>query len=517
MIEILIFDGNLIRTKMKMFKHLFGITFLAFLMVSCGGNNEDKDLQGSFVSLVTNQKDVVGYGYLDVESILNKGNFTSLDGIGSIVESNYIRVANAINAKEKIYYALTGPLERDGMPTSFIVLSKVKNRDSVRKVFTEMGYSFELEKDMLVHYDMTTAIGIDDNFIVMASTNPQGDAKQVMLNAFDNMDKKDRDERITAVIEEETDYLVASHLQNLYETSSTSLSDLPEEQQKEIEAMVENSHVSTSLTFGNGELVVHANTSRVSEAMKKAYFFKEDGAGKVAQSIGPGKPIVAMAGALDIAKMEEFLNRFSPNATKQLYKKFGLGGFFLQAMGPKGVSSLFSGDIGFNLLGVEDDFATFGGLATINGYLGFGENGANLKDLIHSYAENGQVEDLEGGYYKMDEAIGYVTDNELFFHSNDSVKERFRVEPITKVDGMNDFGVEPVSFYVDMKQISSMNLTNMSQAEAMLELADYLTLNANPDGITLRLSMKNQSENVLLQIVNAAAEQFKSQISLISM
>ena len=220
-----------------------------------------------------------------------------------------------------------------------------------------------------------------------------------------------------------------------------------------------------------------------------------------------------MAGALDLAKMESFMNRFSPNAAKDFYRSLGVGGFFMQAMGSDGVSSLLNGNIGFNLSGLDEDFLMYGGVPTFNGYVGFGKNGGNLKDLIHSFSEDGQIEDLNDGFYRMQQAIGHVSNDELIFHSNDSVKERFSVQPITRAEGMNDFGVEPVSFYVDMEQVSKMEMSGSRQAEALIGLSKYLTINANSDGITMKLMMKNQNDNVLKQIVSTAAEQFKSQIS----
>lgn len=496
-----------------MLKYFFVISLISSIFLSCGSEKKNINIEDAFVSLVTNHEKVVGYGYVDVASIVQKGDLASIPSVGEMVESNFSKLSNAIQTDGKIFYAMTGPLDRDGMPSNVISIAKVKNKDSVRRVFTEMGYDFEKENERLVHFDMSTAIGIDDDFIVVVTADFQGDPKKEMMVAYEKMIAKDRDDRINEVISEETDILIATHLQNLYGTSSTSLNELPEAQKKEIQAMVENSHISTSVTFNNGDLTIHANTSRVSDAMKEAYFFKSKGAEKVAQSIGPGKPVVAMAAAMDLAKMEKFMNRFSPNAAKEFYRGLGVGGFFMQAMGSDGISTLVNGNIGFNLTGLSKDVVIYGGIPAFNGYVGFGKNGENLKDLIHSFSEDGQVEELGDGYYKMQQAIGLVSKEELVFHSNDSVKERFNVQPITRVEGMNDFGVEPVSFYVDMEQISNMEMTNSPQAEALLALAKHMTLSANPEGITMKLVMKNQNENVLKQIVTAAAEQFKSQIS----
>jgi hypothetical protein len=485
------------------------------IITSCD-NKQDRDVKSAAISLVSNQSDIVAYGYVDVAAIVEKGELTSISTIGKTIESNFTKIASAFNTDEKMYYALSGPLDRDGIPSKVIGLAKVNNKDSLRNVFTDMGYMFEEEKNRLVYYDMSTAIGIDDNFVVFVTADFQGDPKEAMLDAFSNLNDKDQNERVAKILSKETDILISLHLENLYATSNTSLDELPEDQQDEIEEMVENSFVSTSINFKNGDLTIAMNTAEVSDAMKSLFFFKETGADEVARSIGPGKPMIGLAASLDIAKMEKFLNRFNPGAAKQFYRELGIGGFFLQAMGSEGIASLLKGTIGFNLFEMGEDAVFGGSIPVFNAYAGLGKNGEDITGLIHSYAEDGQIENLEDGFYRMNDAVLHASNDALILHSNDSVKERFSVEPITRLEGMEMFGEEPMFLFVNMEQVSSMELPISQEAQAIIDLTEYSTVIGNNEGITIKLIMKNKQENVLKQIVQKAADEFRSQLSNMS-
>lgn len=500
---------------MKKTLHYFALIISILTFFSCD-NKEDRDIKDAAVALVSNQDDIVNYGYIDITKIVDKGELASVDVIGPVVQQNLDAMKSAIQVDEKLYFALSGPFDRDGTPSRVTGLAKIVNKDSVQAFFSEMGFMFEEEKGKLVYYDMNSAIGIDDNFVVFVTADFQGNTKEALFEAFNNINDKDRNDKVAEILNEETDILAATNLKGLYTTSNTSLERLPKEKIKEIQEMVDDSHISTTIDFNPGNLTVNVNTARVNPAMKEAFFFKEEGAAKAAASIGPGKPILGIAAALDVAKMEQFVNRFSPGAAKNVYKSLGLGGFFLQAMGSEGIAAIINGDIGVNLTGVDAEEMMYGGVPTFNAYVGLGSNGDNIKDLIQTYADEGTIEDLQDGYYRSNAAILYAKENALLLHSNDSLKERFKIMPVERRQGMENFGNKPLFIYADFKQLQEMELPLSREAQLFIELTEYGTLEGDDEGITLKLMMKNQTDNALKQTVKKAVDQFASQISNIS-
>lgn len=491
------------------------LLFSVIGLYSCD-KQEDRSVKDAALSLVTNQEDIVNYGYVDVSKIIDKGELEKVDVLGPVIKNNLNGMKSAINIDDRLYFALSGPYDKDGKPSKVIGLAKIVNKDSVQTFFSEMGFMFEEEENKLVYYDMSTAIGIDDNFVVFVTADFQGDPKGTLMEAFKNINDKDKDGKIADILNEDTDILMAANLSNLYATSNTSLQNLPKEQKKEIAEMVKGSHISAQIHFNPGNLTLDINTSRVSQTMKDAYFFKSTGAEKAASSIGPGKPILGMATALDIAKMEKFINRFSPGAAKEVYGSLGIGGFFLQAMGSEGIASLVNGDIGMNLTGIDAEEMMYGGLPVFNAYVGLGSNGDNLKDLIHTYSEEGTFEDLGDGYYRMNSAILHAKNDALILHSNDSLKERFIVSPVEKRIGMENFGNKPLFIYADFKQVEAMELPLSKQAKMFVELTEYGTVEGDNEGISIKLNMKNSTDNALKQAVEKAVDQFANQISNIS-
>src|SRR5690554_8023591 len=104
----------------------------------------------------------------------------------------------------------------------------------------------------------------------MVSANFGDDPKGLLLNSFAAFELKEADERVTKILAEPTDVLVASHLENLYKTSNTSLKNLSKEQQEEVEDLVDDGHFFLALDFNKGDLTTRINISNVSDELKRS-------------------------------------------------------------------------------------------------------------------------------------------------------------------------------------------------------------------------------------------------------
>jgi hypothetical protein len=277
---------------------------------------------------------------------------------------------------------------------------------------------------------------------------------------------------------------------------------------------VKNSHISIKLSFNDGEMIIEQDNSRVSEKMKSAYFFKPEGAEKVAASIGPGSPFVAMATAIDVAKMERFIRKFSPESLEALNASIGKGGLLLQSMSQdENVLSMVNGNIGFNLSNVDVSNLS-SNVPAFNAYVGLGENGEQLKELIKAFMQNNDLDSLGNNFYRQKGSLLYMGDDAIVVHSNDSVVENFKIEEIVQKEGMEDFGKEPLAIFIDMKQLSAMDLPVPSTLQEVIALMNYCTITGNNDKVVFKLKMNSDSENALNQIVGKAAEAFSSELSM---
>ena len=495
-------------------KALLLSTSLVLLVLASCGKKLESDLQKTAITIVSNQADVVGYGFIDIESLMEKGDFKSISTVGETIENNYNKISRAFKVDDKMYFAFSGPLERNGMPSKIIGMATVKDKDSVRSVFNEMGYSFEEKDGKYVYYDMSSAIGIDDNLMIYVTTGFQVDSEEALNKIYASIKLEERNERVKDILTEDGDLLIASNFENLYGTSNTSLSMLPIQQQKEIEEMVKNSHVSMKLSFNDGEMVIEQDNSRVSDKMKSAYFFKPDGAKNVVSSIGPGSPFIAMAASFDIPKMERFLRTFNPESLKALNASIGAGGILLQSMSQdENVLSMINGDIGFNLTSVDPTNIS-SNIPAFNAYLGLGKNGGQLKELAKAFMQNNDIDSLGNNFYRQKGSLLHMGEDAIVIHSNDSLVENFKITEIEQKEGMEDFGKEPLAVFIDMKELSAMQLPVPNVAQEILGSMNYCILTGNNEKVVFKLVMKDDSENALNQLVTKAAEAFSSELSM---
>jgi hypothetical protein len=491
---------------------LYSFSLALLILASCGGNKPESDLQKTAITIVSNQSDIVGYGFMDLAALLEKGDFKSINTIGEPIENNYNRIDRAFEVEDKMYFAFAGPLERNGMPSKTIGIATVKDKDSVRAFFTELGYSFEEKGGKFIYYDMSSAIGIDDNLMVFITTGFQVDSEQTLNEVYASMEGEEINENVKEILTENADLLIASNFENLYGTSNTSLSMLPAQQQKELKEMVKNSHISVKLSFNDGEMIIEQDNSRVSEKMKETYFLKPEGAEKVAASIGPGSPFVAMAAAFDIPKMERFMRKFSPESLDVLNASIGAGGKLLQSMSQdQDVLSMINGDIGFNLSNVNISSLS-SNIPSFNAYVGLGENGERLKELIKALLQNNELDSLGNNFYRQKGSLIHMGDDAIVVHSNDSLVAQFKIAEITRKAGMEDFGKEPLAIFIDMKQLSAMQLPVPSTVQEVLELMNYCSITGNNEKVVFKLVMNSDSKNALNQLVDRAAEAFSSQL-----
>jgi len=503
--------------KNKIHFLLTGALMLA-LLIGCKAKSTS-DLNADVATFVSNSNEVVGYGYIDFNAIMDKSELTQKPEIGSFINEQLSEIKSGLNLSDKIHYALEGPLDKNGTPKYTYVFMSIKDKDSLKNMFEEMGFFFEKENDLMVFYDMNMAIGFNDNTAVMIAGEFGDEATGLLANTFASFKLKEKDERVTEVLAMKTDILIASNLENLYKTSNTSLQNLSQKQQEEIEEMVEDGHLVFSLDFNNGDLTAKLDISKVNEELKEAYFFKSKGASEINKNIGPGEPFIAMALSLDIDKLEELMSRFSPDSEKSLFRSFGLQGLMMDTALGDDLSDIMNGNIGFMISDKlsDNDVMGMGSIPGINVYLGLGKDNQNMLDLLETFSEEETIQDLGDDYYRYEQSMMLLKDNAVIIHSNDSLKQDFKVEPIQTASVMPDFGNKPLSLFIDLKKFadSELNMTG-GQYDMLFGLSDHLTITGDNNEFVLKLVLKDKKENILKQLVDAFEDDLKNQVGNIS-
>jgi hypothetical protein len=80
---------------------------------------------------------------------------------------------------------------------------------------------------------------------------------------------------------------------------------------------------------------------------------------------------------------------------------------------------------------------------------------------------------------------------------------------------MDGFGDDPLSIFVNVKQVSegmSQNMMVPSGFDAVIPLLDYVTLRGDNEEMELKIMLKNQDQNVLKQVVDDYKDLLKQQM-----
>lgn len=484
---------------------LLATILLSLVISSCGKDKKEIQIKSAVASFATNYDGVVGYGYVHLKQILDKSGLAEVEGLGKGVVDVFTSLESGVNMDNGIHYAFTGPFDRNGMPDNGFVFFQVENKDSLLAIFDKkMGYLFEEEDGLMIYDDMSSAIGFNDEIAIIVATQFGEKPKEVLKSAFIAANNDKKNPKVVEILNLETDILSGVNLENLYKTANTSLNNLPEERRKKLNKMVEDGHYSTTIDFNDGNITAEINTERVSDELKSKYFFKADYESTIFEKLGPGKPLIAFASAMDIKKMEEFITFLQPEGEESIIKLLGLG--------DQSVSDIVNGEFGFALNSAPDMLVP-GMIPAFNFYASVGDNHEFLSDLANVYSEEGVIEDLGEGYYRYDStSIAYLAKDEVLLQSNAQEKKAFKTGKLDKMSGFENFGEKPFSLYIDLEELNKAENASLgNKVELMLDLTDYVKVEADNTGAKVVIQLLNKDKNVLRQVLNAFKEDLKSQ------
>jgi hypothetical protein len=125
---------------------IYGI-FVLFLVASCSKKDE-KPIEDLFTSYVQSNKKIVAFGSLNVKQILTKAEYSTIPKYGQIIGSQIESFKNTVNLDKPVYYALEGPMDRNGVPAAVYMFAEAKNQDSVVGKLKSLGFEMQKEEEL---------------------------------------------------------------------------------------------------------------------------------------------------------------------------------------------------------------------------------------------------------------------------------------------------------------------------------------------------------------------------------
>jgi hypothetical protein len=438
---------------------------------------------------VQSNKKIVAFGSLNVKQILTKAEYSSIPKYGQIIGTQIESFKNTINLDKPVYYALEGPLDRDGIPAAVYMFAEAKNEDSVVGKLKSLGYEMRKEEDLNYFHQGDFGMSVQKSLLLGVYKPNHKDFKGLFAGIHKLVKEEMKSDNISEIIHTKADVVAGVNLETMYGTSSTDLQKLPADKKALISNLVKDSYVLNTLNFNAGELVLQSK-NYFSTALAQRMPLKQVPATNVLKNLGSGDPRIGLLLNMDF------------NRLKSLITDFGLQDELTQASNEL-VSSdsssvdllgaVFNGQFGAV---VFEELMEEGGLTpSVNVLVGLGAQGKNQIDNLGipgiSLLQK-EVFDSHALYYT----------SEKFKSANGSIKVP---------EGCANFGMKPISGFV---YLNGMQMEDFDAEEEykFIEKIDYLYFEYGIDGGVLRVKAIDDKTNILKQAIDQAISQLSEML-----
>ncbi len=474
-------------------KRIFAVLLLV-LLYSCGGNKGDRPLQDYVSSFIKENKNIVLFGKADINTLLNKSEYESIPKFGVAVKKEMDAFRKSLNTETPVYFALEGPFQEDGTPSTTFAFFEVVNADSLVGKITQQGFDFEKMGDIQFFQSGDVAFGVKGNLAMLISKGGEFNGKKLIGDGFDKVTEDVSGGKVDEILASKGDVVLGMNMRTLYETSNTDLKDLNEQKRKEILEMVDDSYIRTTLSFEAGAAILESKNLFSTKLMDRM-FFKEDASGGVVGKLGMGSPKLGVAMNLDMKKLQSFLDDYSPQTMRSFGEMMGGPAAFIIASGGKdALAGLLSGEMGAVMVGEPNKME---GLSDFNFYLGLGQKGKMMADQSKGMLEM-MFEHLEVS------AKGIKASSNKMYASSGGQK-------INLPKGCENFGKKGVTAFVSLEGVD-LSAFEFENEQKIIYLVSYVTFEMDNNGSKLYIKAKEGKANLLKQAVDVVIKELSGKI-----
>lgn len=476
-------------------KKIVGCFVLMALLFSCGGNQDNRPLKDYLSAFLTENESIIAFGKVDLNTILNKSEYKSIPKIGVILDAELKAYQRILNRKAPVYFALEGPLLEDGVPTTSYVFLEVLNEDSLATKLTQQGFDLNKSDDFQFFQSGDISLGIRNNLAVLIFKKEDFDGEKLLSQTFDKVKRDVSGGKIAKILSANGDVVFGLNISNLYATSNTDLSDLNEEKQKNLQDLVADSYIQTTISFDKGSAVLETK-NLFSEKLESKLFFKSDATSSIIANLGTGKPTLGVSMNIDMKKLQAFMDEYSPNTLKDFAEI--MGGEFQMALamgGDAGLAGLINGQLAAVMVGEPNAQE---GLSDFNLFVGLGKNGRTLAEGFQSLLSIGMAKvELNKKGLSAFSSLNYVPKSG---------------ESIVVPEGCEIFGRKGITAFLNFEGVDLTSF-EFENEQKLIYLIKYVTFEMDEHGSKLLIQAKNGKENVLKQIVDLLVIELSQKIN----
>ena len=470
------------------------LSILAFF-ISCD-NKKERSVSEQVSAFISDNDSIVVFGKLDYMNMLTKAEYEKAPKIGPIVSSVVNEFQKVINTNEPFYFALSGPLRKDGAPNIGYAFLSVINADSLVKALTQKGYDLDKEGDLYYTHLNDMSIGVKNHLAILFFDKGKEVKLDRIQSTFKKTEGKISNEKQQEILLANGDMVFGYNIENIFKSSTTQIDNLKDDLKLELENMVKDSYGHVAFHFENGKARVVVEND-YSEKLKKELFFKKDEEGGITKKLGKGSPRIGLSMNVDMKKIQSFINKYLPGTIDDLARSFGGPAQMALMMGGQdALAGLLNGEFGLVMFGEPDQFGAT--VPSFNTYIGLGGKGKSLAEMGVSLLEQNNIK--------------AVVDNKglTCFSSPDYISTDGSSLELPK--GCQFYGKKSFTGFMNLE---GMDLTSfqLSGGLKLVELVESIHFEFDEDGGELILETINKKDNVLKQSVDFMLDEFESQLN----
>ncbi len=458
---------------------LFTLSAL-FLLAACS-SNENRAINEDVAAFVETNEKIALFGSINVKEILNKADYKNIDKAGELIDKEMKTIQAILNFDTPVYFAMEGTVDVSGNPGLIYAFAEVKDKEKLTINLQQRGFSMDKGKEFNYHESGDVAFAVTDNRAIFVTKRNISGGKKLIEQALKDLKEDAPENKVSEILSQKGDIIFGADLGASFIGSMSQLK-MEKDKETELKEMLTDCYSQSIISFEKGKVEMKIENF-LSDELKKWMFFG-DNSSKILADLGSGKPRAGMIMDLNMKKVQEFINKFSPNALGELSK---IGGgqaqMALAFAGEEGLAGLWSGRMGVVVMGEVEEGGAF--KPEFNFHVGLGKGALSfVKGLMTSMKGNMAKLDLKGTNLIGSTSALYARKGKLVLPK-----------------GCENFGKKPYSGFVNFNGLD-MSGFDLEEGQAFAEMLDYAYFEMDMNGGSFILKSKNAQQNILKSMVD---------------
>jgi len=458
---------------------LFTLSTL-FLLAACS-SNDNRAINEDVAAFVESNEKIALFGSINVKEILNKADYKNINKAGELIDKEMKTIQAILNFDTPLYFAMEGTVDASGNPGLIYAFAEVKDKEKLTTNLQQRGFSMDKGKEFNYHESGDVAFAVTEKRAVFVTKRGLTDGKKLIEQALKDLKEDAPENKVSEILLQKGDIIFGADLGASFIGSMSQLK-MEKDKETDLKEMLTDCYSQSIISFEKGKVEMKIENF-LSDELKKWMFFGNNSY-KILADLGSGKPRAGMIMDLNMKKVQEFINKFAPNALGEL-GKIG-GGQAQMAMafaGEEGLAGLWTGRMGVVVMGEVEEGGAF--KPEFNFHVGLGNGALSfVKGLMSSMKGNMAKLNLKGTNLIGSTSALYAKKGELVLPK-----------------GCENFGKKPYSGFVNFNDLD-MSSFDLEEGQAFAEMLDYAYFEMDMDGGSFILKSKNAEQNILKSMVD---------------